>query len=283
VTANLRRRKLHSRIFETLCALAVIVALIPLAMILFYVVKEGFGALNLDFFTKMPKPVGESGGGMANAIAGTLILIGIAAAFAVPVGCLCGIHLSEYPGTKFSSVVRFSADVLNGVPSIVIGIFAYGILVLPVKRFSAIAGGVALGLLMIPIVVRTTEELLRLVPGGLREGALALGATRGRAVFSVIVPAALPGILTGILVALARVAGETAPLLFTAFNNRFWSTSLTQPIASLTVQVFTYAISPYDDWHRQAWAGAFLLVMMILALSVLARLAVRRLERMNRS
>jgi phosphate transport system permease protein len=283
VTANLRRRKIYSRIFETLCALAVIVALIPLAMILFYVVKEGFGALNLDFFTKMPKPVGESGGGMANAIAGTMILIGIAAAFAVPVGCLCGIHLSEYPGTKFSSVVRFAADVLNGVPSIVVGIFAYGILVLPVKRFSAIAGGVALGLLMIPIVVRTTEELLRLVPGGLREGALALGATRGRAVFSVIVPAALPGILTGILVALARVAGETAPLLFTAFNNRFWSTSLTQPIASLTVQVFTYAISPYDDWHRQAWAGAFLLVMMILALSILARLAVRRLERMNRS
>jgi phosphate transport system permease protein len=281
--ANLGRRKLFSRIFEILCGLAVVVALIPLAMILFYVIKEGAGALNLDFFTHMPKPVGESGGGMANAIAGTLILIGIAALFAVPIGCVCGIHLAEYPGTKFSSVVRFAADVLNGVPSIVVGIFAYGLVVLPVKRFSAIAGGVALGLLMIPIVVRTTEELIRLVPGGLREGALALGATRSRAVFGVIVPAALPGILTGILVALARVAGETAPLLFTAFNNRFWSTSLTQPIASLTVQVFTYAISPYDDWHRQAWAGAFLLVMMILALSIAARLAVRRLERMNRS
>jgi phosphate transport system permease protein len=281
--ANLGRRKLFSRIFEILCGLAVVVALIPLAMILFYVIKEGFGALNLDFFTHMPKPVGESGGGMANAIVGTLILIGIAALFAVPIGCVCGIHLAEYPGTKFSSVVRFAADVLNGVPSIVVGIFAYGLVVLPVKRFSAIAGGVALGLLMIPIVVRTTEELIRLVPGGLREGALALGATRSRAVFGVIVPAALPGILTGILVALARVAGETAPLLFTAFNNRFWSTSLTQPIASLTVQVFTYAISPYDDWHRQAWAGAFLLVMMILALSIAARLAVRRLERMNRS
>jgi phosphate transport system permease protein len=280
---NLRRRKLFSGLFEVLCGLAVVVALIPLAMILFYVIKEGFGALNLDFFIRMPKPVGESGGGMANAIVGTLILIGIAALFAVPIGCICGIHLAEYPSTKFSSVVRFAADVLNGVPSIVVGIFAYGLLVLPVKRFSAIAGGVALGLLMIPIVVRTTEELLRLVPGGLREGALALGATRSRAVFSVIVPAALPGILTGILVALARVAGETAPLLFTAFNNRFWSTSLTQPIASLTVQVFTYAISPYDDWHRQAWAGAFLLVMMILALSIAARLAVRRLERMNRA
>jgi phosphate transport system permease protein len=179
-------------------------------------------------------------------------------------------------------VVRFCADALNGVPSIVIGIFAYGLIVLPVKHFSAIAGGVALGLLMLPIVVRTTEELLRLVPAGLREGALALGATRSRAVFSVILPAALPGILTGILVALARVAGETAPLLFTAFNNQYWSTNIAQPIASLTVQVFTYAISPYDDWHRQAWAGAFLLVMIILTLSIVARLAVRRLERMNR-
>jgi phosphate transport system permease protein len=223
------------------------------------------------------------GGGMANAIVGTLILIGLASLFAVPIGCICGVHLAEYPETKFSSFVRFAADVLNGVPSIVIGIFAYGLVVLPVKRFSAIAGGVALGLLMIPIVVRTTEELLRLVPAGLREGALALGATRGRAVLTVILPAAAPGILTGVLVAVARVAGETAPLLFTAFNNRFWSTNITQPIASLTYQVFIYATSPYDDWHRQAWAGAFLLVMMILTLSILARLAVRRLERMNRT
>jgi phosphate transport system permease protein len=282
MTANLRRRKLFSQVFEVLCALAVVVALIPLAMILFYVIKEGAGALNWDFFTKMPKPVGETGGGMANAIVGTLILIGIAALFAIPVGGICGVHLAEYPETKFSSAVRFAADVLNGVPSIVVGIFAYGLVVLPVKRFSALAGGVALGFLMVPIVVRTTEELLRLVPGGLREGALALGATRSRAVFSVIVPAALPGILTGILVALARVAGETAPLLFTALGNRFWSTSLTQPIASLTVQVYTYAQSPYDDWHRQAWAGAFLLVMIILTLSIAARFAVRRLERMNR-
>jgi phosphate transport system permease protein len=276
------RRKIISRIAETLCAVAVLLALVPLAMILFYVVKEGAGSLNLAFFTHMPKPVGETGGGMANAIVGTLILIGLAALFAVPIGCITGVHLSEYPATRFSSVVRFSADALNGVPSIVIGIFAYGLVVLPVKRFSAIAGGVALGLLMLPIVVRTTEELLRLVPSGLREGALALGASRSRAVFSVILPAALPGILTGILVALARVAGETAPLLFTAFNNQYWSTNITQPIASLTVQVFTYAISPYDDWHRQAWAGAFLLVMIILTLSIVARLAVRRLEKMNR-
>jgi phosphate transport system permease protein len=279
---NSTRRRVVSRIAETLCALAVVIALIPLAFILFYVIKEGAGSLNVAFFTQMPKPVGEAGGGMANAIFGTVVLIGIAALFAVPIGCICGIHLAEYPETRFSSILRFAADVLNGVPSIVIGIFAYGLVVLPVKRFSAIAGGIALGLLMVPIVVRTTEELLRLVPSGLREGALALGATRTRAVFTVILPAALPGIMTGILVAIARVAGETAPLLFTSFNNRFWSTSLVQPIASLTVQVFTYAISPYEDWHRQAWAGAFLLVMMILTLSILARVAVRRLEKMNR-
>jgi phosphate transport system permease protein len=276
------RRKIVSNVMQILCGLAVILALIPLAMIFFYVLEQGATSLNWAFFTQMPKPVGEPGGGMANAIVGTLMLITIAAIFAVPIGMLCGIHLAEYSGSKFASVVRFAADVLNGVPSIVVGIFAYGLVVLPVKRFSAVAGGVALGLLMIPIVVRTTEELLRLVPGGLREGALALGATRSRAVFSVIVPAALPGILTGILVAIARVAGETAPLLFTSFNNRFWSTNILQPMASLTVQVYTYAISPYDDWHRQAWAGAFLLVMIILALSIAARLAVRRLERMNR-
>ena len=276
------RRKIISRIAEGLCGVAVLLALLPLAMILFYVIKAGIGAMNLDFFLHMPKPVGEVGGGMANAIVGTLILIGLASLLAVPVGCIAGVHLAEYPGTRFSSMVRFAADVLNGVPSIVIGIFAYGLAVLPVKHFSAIAGGVALAFLMVPIVLRTTEELLRLVPPGMREGALALGATRSRAVFSVILPAALPGILTGILVAVARVAGETAPLLFTALSNTYWSTNIAQPIASLTVQVYTYALSPYDDLHRQAWAGAFLLVMIILTLSIIARLAVRRLERMNR-
>jgi phosphate transport system permease protein len=280
--SNASRRKTISRLAEIFCGVAVLLALLPLALILFYVVKEGFSALNFAFFTHMPKPVGEVGGGMANAIVGTLILVGLAALFAVPIGCMCGIYLSEYPHGTFSNIVRFSADVLNGVPSIVIGIFAYGLVVLPVKRFSAIAGGVALGFLMLPVIVRTTEELLRLVPGGLREGALALGASRSRAVFTVILPAALPGILTGILVALARVAGETAPLLFTAFNNTFFSTNVAQPIASLTVQVYTYANSAFDDWHRQAWAGAFLLVMIILTLSIVARLAVRRLERMNR-
>ncbi|HYM62354.1 MAG TPA: phosphate ABC transporter permease PstA [Thermoanaerobaculia bacterium] len=274
-------RKMVSNIVIGLCGLAVLLALIPLAMILFYVIQHGITALNWAFFTEMPKPVGEPGGGMANAIVGTLILIGIAALVAVPVGVLAGVHLSEFSGSRFASGVRFAADVLNGVPSIVIGIFAYGLVVLPVHRFSALAGGFALAIMMMPVIARTTEELLRLVPPALKEGALALGATRTRAMLTVILPAALPGILTGILVALARIAGETAPLLFTSFNNRFFSTSLVQPIGSLTVQVFSYAISPYDDWHRQAWAGAFVLVMMILILSIIARYVTRRLERMN--
>jgi phosphate transport system permease protein len=282
VTRNARRKAL-SNVVVTLCGAAVALALVPLFLVFFYVIQQGFSSLNWDFFTKMPKPVGEPGGGMANAIVGTLILIGIAAAVAIPIGIISGVYLSEYPRAKFATLVRFTADVLNGVPSIVIGIFAYGLAVLPVRHFSALAGGLALGFMMIPIITRTTEELLNLVPATLREGSLALGATRARAAFSVMVPAALPGIMTGILVAFARIAGETAPLLFTAFNNRFFSTALNQPISSLTVQIFTYAISPYEDWHRQAWAGALVLVAMIFLFSVLARVVTRRLERMHRS
>ena len=274
-------RKLLSSIFVGACALSVLIALVPLAFVLFFVVSQGVQSLSLDFFTNMPRPVGEPGGGMANAIVGTLILTGLAASMAVPLGVVSGIYLSEYPGTLFTSVVRFAADTLNGVPSIVIGVFAYGVAVLPFKQFSALAGGLALGTMMIPIIARTTEELLLLVPNALREGALALGATRARAVFTVIVPAALPGIITGIVLALARIAGETAPLLFTAFNNRFFSTRLDQPISSLTVQVFTYAISPYEEWHRQAWAGALVLVGLVLLCSILARYATRRLERLQ--
>jgi phosphate transport system permease protein len=277
------RRKLLSGFVVFLCGAAVVVALVPLFLIFAYVLQKGFSSLSWDFFTRNPRPVGETGGGMANAIVGTLILIGIASGIAVPVGMVAGVYLSEYGKKPFGSLVRFTADVLNGVPSIVIGIFAYGLVVLPVKHFSALAGGLALGFMMIPIITRTTEELLNLVPGTLREGALALGATRARAAFSVMVPAALPGIMTGILVALARIAGETAPLLFTAFGNRFFSTRLDQPIASLTVQVFTYAISPYDDWHRQAWAGALVLVAVVFLFSVLARVVTRRLERMHRT
>jgi phosphate transport system permease protein len=275
------RRKQFSNFIVVLCAASVVIALIPLALVLFYVIQQGFSSLSWDFFTKMPKPVGETGGGMANAIVGTLILILIASVVAIPVGVIAGVYVSEYGRKTFALVVRFTADVLNGIPSIVIGIFAYGLAVLPVHRFSALAGGLALGFMMIPIITRTTEELLNLVPSSLREGALALGATRGRAAFGVMVPAALPGIMTGILVALARIAGETAPLLFTSFNNRFFTTRLDQPIASLPVQVFTYAIAPYDDWHRQAWAGALVLVGVVFIFSVLARVVTARLERMH--
>ncbi len=276
-------RKLQSKLFVAFCAVSVLLALIPLGLVLYYVVSRGIAALNLAFFTHMPAPVGEPGGGMGNAIVGTLILTLLGSLFAVPIGIVSGVYMSEYAGTRLASAMRFAADTLNGVPSIVIGIFAYGIVVLPVHRFSAFAGGVALGIMMIPIIARTTEELLLLVPGTMREGALALGATRARAVFTVILPAALPGIITGVVLALARIAGETAPLLFTSFNNRFFTTRLTQPISSLTVQVFTYAISPYEDWHRQAWAGALVLVTIVLLCSVLARLATRRLERMRSS
>ncbi|MGE5344510.1 MAG: phosphate ABC transporter permease PstA [Acidithiobacillales bacterium] len=277
------RRKLLSGFVVFLCGASVVIALVPLVFIFVYVIRQGFSSLSWDFFTKMPKPVGETGGGMANAIAGTLMLIGLASLLAVPVGLVSGVFLSEYPKSGLATAVRFTADVLNGIPSIVIGIFAYGLVVLPVKHFSALAGGTALGFMMIPIITRTTEELLNLVPPTLREGALALGATRARAAFTVMLPAALPGIMTGILVSLARIAGETAPLLFTSFSNRFWSTSLTQPIASLTVQVYTYAISPYDDWHRQAWAGAFVLVAVVFTFSALSRVVTRRLERMHRT
>jgi phosphate transport system permease protein len=267
---------------EVACAGSVMLALAPLAFVLYFVLSQGLPALNLAFFTNMPKPVGEPGGGMANAMIGTLILLGLAGALAVPVGIACAVYLAEYPKRRLARAATFAADILNGVPSIVIGIFAYVIAVLPFRRFSALAGGFALGVMMIPIVVRTTEELLALVPPSLREGALALGATRGRATWSVILPAALPGIVTGVLVALARVAGETAPLLFTSFNNQFWSVRLDKPIASLTVQIFTYAIAPYEDWHRQAWAGASVLIGAMLVFSVLARTVTRRLERMHR-
>jgi phosphate transport system permease protein len=274
-------RKAWSSAFVGFCALSVLLALVPLALVLFFVVSQGIQAINLDFFTKMPKPVGETGGGMANAIVGTLLLAGLGSMVAVPVGVLSGVYMSEYAGTRIASLIRFAADTLNGVPSIVIGVFVYGIAVLPFKQYSAAAGGIALGIMMIPIIARTTEELLLLVPGTMREGALALGATRARAVFTVVVPAALPGIVTGIMLALARIAGETAPLLFTALNNRFFSTSLRQPISSLTVQVFNYASSPYADWHRQAWAGALVLVVIVLVCSLLARFATRRLESMS--
>jgi phosphate transport system permease protein len=281
VTRDRWRRALSQAVI-VFCGAAVCLALLPLAFILFYIVTEGMTALDLDFFRHTPAPVGEPGGGMANAIAGSLIVTGLGALFAIPIGVLSGVYAAEYRGTWFASATRFAADTLNGVPSIVIGVFAYGIAVLPFGHFSALAGGLALGIMMIPLIMRTTEELLLLVPPALKEGALALGATRARAVFTVVLPAALPGIITGMLLALARIAGETAPLLFTSFNNRFWSTDVRHPMATLTVQVYAYAIAPYEDWHRQAWAGALVLVGIVLVCSLLARIATARMERLQR-
>ena len=278
MTGRDMRRRIVSQVMTGLCVIAVLLALVPVVMIFAFVVTQGISSLDWNFFTKAPVPPGEVGGGMANSIVGSLIVCGLGAVLGVPFGILTGIYVVESGGTRLASAARFAADTLNGVPSIVMGLFAYVIVVLPVKHFSALAGGFALGVMMIPLVARTTEELLRLVPTSLREGALALGATRARAVFTVVLPAALPGIVTGVVLALARIAGETAPLVFTAFNNRFFSTSLTQPISSLTVQVYTYATGPYEDWHRQAWAGALVLVTIVFCCSLVARLATRRIE-----
>lgn len=254
---------------------AAVLATLPLLLILVHLLRKGAASLSLSFFTSMPKPVGETGGGMANAIVGTLMLMGIACAIGLPIGIGSGIYLSEKRSTPFAHAVRFLSDVLNGLPSIVMGIFAWEFLVRPVGHFSALAGGAALGAMMIPLVTRTTEEMLVVVPVSLREAALALGYPRWRTSIFVVVRTALAGIATGALVAVARIAGETAPLLFTAFGNQFWSTSLREPIASLPLQIFTYAISPYDEWHAQAWAGALVLISIVLLISLIARFVTR--------
>jgi phosphate transport system permease protein len=248
---------------------------VPLVAILGYLLKQGGGALSLDFLISMPQPVGETGGGMGNAILGTLILIGIASAVGLPVGIGAGLYLAEQRGTRLANLVRFLADVLNGLPSIVMGIFAWQFLVRPFGHYSALAGGAAIGAMMIPLVTRTTEEMVRTVPQSLREAALALGYPRWRTSLQIVFRTALGGIVTGVLVAVARVAGETAPLLFTAFGNTFWSTKLTQPIAALPLQIFAYAISAYDDWHAQAWAGAVVLIGLVLVISIIARIVTR--------
>src|SRR4051812_8702572 len=255
--------------------LAAILATLPLLLILAHLMRKGAASLSLSFFTSMPKPVGEAGGGMANAIIGTLILIGIACAIGLPIGIGSGIYLSEKRRTPLAHTVRFLSDVLNGLPSIVMGIFAWEFLVRPAGHFSALAGGAALGAMMIPLVTRTTEEMLRVVPTPLREAALALGYPKWRTSLSVVLRTALAGIATGALVAVARIAGETAPLLFTAFGNQFWSTSVREPIAALPLQIFTYAISPYDEWHAQAWAGALVLIVIVLVISLAARVVTR--------
>ena len=269
------RRRVVDRVMIGLTYLAALLAVIPLVLILFYLIQQGASSLSVDFFTQMPKPVGETGGGMANAIVGTLIVVGIALSIGLPIGIGAGLYLSEHGRGRLANVVRFLSDVLNGLPSIVMGIFAWQLLVRPIGHFSALAGGIALGAMMIPLVTRTTEEMLKLVPSSLREAALALGYTQWRTSLSIILRTALGGIVTGALVATARIAGETAPLLFTAIGNQFWSTSLNEPIAALPLQIYTYATGPYDEWHRLAWAGALVLITLVLVISIVARFFTR--------
>jgi phosphate transport system permease protein len=269
-------RKSLNVVALTLTGVAALAVVSILFLILGYLIYNGGKSLNWDFFTKLPKPVGETGGGMANAIVGSLKLLFLAAVMGIPVGLMAGVYLAEFGGKTFSFVIRYTTDLLNGVPSIVIGIFAYSLAVMPVRHFSAFAGGFALAIMVIPITVRSTEQFLRSVPGTLREGAMALGASKWKTIATVILPAAKGGIITGVLLALARVAGETAPLLFTAFGNRFWSPGLSQPISSLPVMIYTYAIAPYDDWHRQAWAAGLVLLGLVLIANVGTRLALSR-------
>ena len=268
-------RKIKSGLASAIAFISAVLVITPLGLVFFYLVLKGASSLNWDFFTKLPAPVGVVGGGMANAIVGSLELLGLASLIGIPIGVLGGVYLAEYGSARINAILRFLADVLNGVPSITWGVVVYGLIVLRFKGFSAYAGGLALGLIMIPLILRTTEEVVLLVPNGYREAALALGVSRWKAIFHIVMKTASKGIVTGILLALARVSGETAPLLFTAFGNRFWNHSLSQPIAALPLQVFTYAISPYEDWHRQAWAGALVLVTGIFCINVLVRILTR--------
>lgn len=272
---TLPRRHFMNHLMVALTYLAALLATLPLLLILWHLLKEGATSVNWRFFVDMPKPAGEVGGGMANGIVGTGILVLIASVLGLPVGIGAGLYLAEQRGAKLATAVRFLSDVLNGLPSIVLGIFAWQMLVRPFKHFSALAGGIALAAMMIPLVTRATEEMIRLVPVSMREAALALGYTKWRTSLSVVLRTALPGIVTGALVGVARIAGETAPLIFTAFGNQFWSVSPLQPIAALPMQIYLYAISPYDDWHRQAWAGALVLLALVLVISLAARFATR--------
>jgi len=270
------QRRLWDNFIIYLLSLCSLILLFILFTILTHLVSHGMSSVNLDFFTRLPKPVGEPGGGMVNAIVGTLTLLCLAILFGVPIGLGAGIYLNEYADYRFAHTVRFLIDVMNGIPSIVFGIFAYVVCVLPMKSFSALSGGFALGLMMIPMITRTTEQFVRMVPNQLREAGLAIGAPKWRVIIDIVLPSSLGGIMTGIMVALARVAGETAPLLFTAFGNRFWHHNLLQPIAALPLQIFVYAISPYDDWHRQAWAGAIVLIAVVFTINLFASFFVAR-------
>jgi len=269
------KRKVTSVIMMSLSLVATLIALVPLVFIFYYTISKGISYLNIDFFIAMPKPVGETGGGMANAIAGTLLLIGIGGVIGIPVGVMTGTYLSEFGNNKFGSVVRFLTDVLSGVPSIVVGVVAYTLVVIPMKHFSALAGGIALGILMIPTITRTTEGMIKLVPHSLREAGLALGIPKWKTTILIVLKTAWKGIATGILLGLSRAAGETAPLLFTALGNRFWSTKVGQPIASLSVYIYDYAKAPFEDWNQQAWTAALVLMLMISILSLTFRIVTR--------
>jgi len=260
------------------CYVAAAVVVLPLGLILWHLLAHGLSGFSLDFFLSMPKPVGEAGGGMANAIVGTLIIVGLGAVVALPIGVATGVYLAEYGRGRFAAMVRYTADLLGGVPSIVVGVAVYGLVVMPMGRFSAIAGGIALAILMLPTLIRSTEEIVRLVPQSYRQGALALGAPRWRVTQQVVIPAARSGIVTAAMLAVARAAGETAPLLFTALGNRFWSLQLDQPMATLPVFIFDYARAPYDDWNRQAWTGALVLVLLVTVISAVLRITVRRIQ-----
>lgn len=268
-------RKWKSMIISVLLGLAALLAAMPLFAILWYVIKRGLPGINATFFTSIPTPVGVPGGGMGNAIIGTIILVLLASVLSIPVGIGAGIYLSEFGKGRFAAAVRFISDVLSGVPSIVVGILVYALVVLAMGGFSAIAGGVALAIIMIPTLTRTTEQMMRLVPNSLREASLALGATPSQTIFKVIVPTASRGIMTGVMLSVARVMGESAPLLFTAFGSSFWSFRLDQPIAALPLQIFVYAISPYEDWQNQAWAGAFTLLAIVMIITIIARILTR--------
>lgn len=276
MSVRLLWRKSLNIVMLTITGVACFGVVAILFLILGYLVYNGGASLNLNFFTHLPVPVGEVGGGMANAIVGSLKLLFLATVIGLPIGLLAGVYLAEFGGKTFSFLTRYTTDLLNGVPSIVMGLFAYSLAVLPVGHFSTMAGGVALGIMVIPITVRSTEEFLRAVPNNLREGAMALGANKWKTIATVVIPAASGGIVTGMLLALARVAGETAPLIFTAFGNQFWSPGWGQPTASLPVMIYTYALGPYDDWHRQAWAAALVLLALVLMANVGCRLVINR-------
>jgi phosphate transport system permease protein len=269
------KRKATNVIMLSLSFIAALITIVPLIFIFYYTIHEGVSNLNINFFTKLPTPVGESGGGMVNAIVGTLILIGIGGGIGIPIGILTGTYLSEFGNNKFGFAVRFLTDVLSGVPSIVVGVVAYTLVVIPMKGFSALAGGVALAILMIPTITRTTEEMIKLIPHSFREAGLALGIPKWKMTLNIVLKTAWKGIATGILLGLSRAAGETAPLLFTALSNRFWSTNVFQPIASLTVYIYQYASAPYKDWNAQAWTAALVLILLISILSLIFRLITR--------